>query len=140
MSIKCELRSIPKSSLSPSSEERHGRYLKSMFPSVTGFGSSHWVVGCYIDLDHRNYPDLNVDDFVNECVNYLNRPPEREKFQRKLKSPLYGNLEIYSYKLVESNESGFIQLELITDVQKTKYFWGEGMKLEQPRRRRLRKD
>ncbi len=119
---------------------RLGRYLHSVF-NIEGFGHSRWVVGCYIDIDHRQYTDkMTPTSFVEGCVQYLNQPPEREKFQRRQKSPLYGDLQVYSYKLKENADGPFVELLLITGDPKNQHFWGEGMKFDQGRKKRTSKN
>ena len=142
MSLKCHLREIPKNSMSsaPDSPLRCGRYLKSMF-GVEGFGHTRWIVGCYIDVDYSKYiKDLGEQALIEACVSYLNTPPKREKFQRTPRKALYGKLELHAYRLRESNGKRFIELELITDEQKNKNFWGEGIKFDQGRKKRSSKD
>lgn len=142
MSLKCYLRGIPKNSMSgsPDSPLRCGRYLKSMF-GIEGFGHTRWVVGCYIDIDYSKYiEELGEEQLIAACVAYLNSPPKRERFQRTPRKPLYGKLELYTYRLRESSGKRFIELELITDEQKNENFWGEGIKLDQGRKNRSSKN
>jgi hypothetical protein len=141
MSLKCHLRQIPKNSINniPNAPKRSGRYLKSMY-GIDGFGHTRWVVGCYIDLDYSNYiKDMGEKAFIEGCVSYLNQPPTRQKFQRTQREPPYGKLELYSYRLRETNGERFVELELITDVRKNKNFWGEGTKLDTGRKNRSSK-
>ena len=136
MSLKCQLRQIPKNSMRSVQDSalRCGRYLKSMF-SLEGFGHSKWIVGCYIDIDYPKYiKELGEEEFIKQCISYLNQPPERQKFQRTPRRALYGRLELHSYKLKETNGKRFVELELITDEQKNENFWGEGVKLDTGRK------
>tara|TARA_Y100001938_G_scaffold135318_1_gene196835 strand:- start:1300 stop:1740 length:441 start_codon:yes stop_codon:yes gene_type:complete len=141
MTLKCKLREIPKSSFSANalSPKKFGRYLKSVFPSVPGYGESRWVVGCYVDFDyHAAMKRMSEEEMISELVEYLNRVPPREKFQRKPTSSLYGNLELFSYKLKDNNGKPFIEMLLITDDPKNDNFWGEGavhVGSKRPRRR-----
>jgi len=119
---------------------RYGRYLKSMF-SLDGFGHSKWIVGCYIDIDYQKHiPELGEEEFIRQCISYLNQPPERKKFQRTPRAALYGNLELHSYKLKENDGKRFVELELITDDQRNENFWGEGVKLDTGRKNRSSKN
>ncbi len=146
MSLKCHLREIPKNSLSnnlESAERKAGRYLKSMFPQVKGYGDTKWVIGCYVEVDEQKEAEkLSEPDLVRECLEYLNEIPPREKFQRKPTSPLYGKLELLSYKIKEDAGRAFIEMLLITDDQKNENFWGEGISFAKvkPRKRRSKEN
>ena len=108
---------------------------------VSGFGHTSWVVGCYVDIDYFKYiEELGEEEFIRRCVVYLNQPPERKRFQRTPRRALYGNLELHSYKLRETNGKRFVELELITDEQKNENFWGEGLKLDTGRKNRSAKN
>ena len=133
----CKLREIPKSSFGPGvSDKKLGRYLHSIF-SVEGFGHTRWMLGCYIDIDNPDQvAEVGEEDFVQGCINYLNQPPPRQKFERKITQSLYGNLSLYSYKLKENNGNPFVELLLVTDEQKNENFWGEGISFDHGRKRR----
>jgi hypothetical protein len=119
---------------------RSGRYLKSIF-NLPGFGVSCWVVGCYVEVDYKKYiNDMGEKNFIDECISYLNEPPPRQKFQRTPRKPLYGTLQLYVYKLKESDGKCFIEMELITDDPKNKNFWGEGIRLDHLHKRRSSKN
>ena len=138
MVIPCTLRPIRKHSFNSDMSAPHklGRYLHSVF-NIEGFGHSRWVVGCYIDIDHSTYTqEMSPTAFVEACVEYLNQPPERKKFERSHKASLYGALEIYSYKLKQNGKGPFVELLLITDEQKNENFWGEGISFDHGRRRK----
>ena len=142
MPLACYLRKIPKNSMNTTHNAamRCGRYLKSVF-GIDGFGQSRWIVGCYIDIDYSSYvEEFGEEEFINQCVMYLNLPPERKKFQRTPRIALYGRLELHSYKLKETNGKRFVELELITDEQKNENFWGEGVKLDTGRKNRSSKN
>ena len=139
--IQCSLRPIPKSSFKKSPEEltKHGRYSSSVF-HINGYGDTKWVVGCYLDIDYTQYLDkMTEEQFVNSCIEFLNEPPKREKFERRLKNSLYGKLDIHSYKLRERDGARFVELLLITDDRKNTNFWGEGVSYATKPRRRLRR-
>ena len=142
MILPCKLRPIRKNSFStdPDAPYRMGRYLHSVFP-IDGFGHSRWVVGGYVDIDHREYTTrMTPAAFVEGCVNYLNQPPQRKKFERRARTPLYGDLEVYSYKLKENANGPFVELLLITGDPQNPHFWGEGMKFDQGRKKRTSKN
>lgn len=145
MSLKCRLREIPKNSFSntsESAEKKVGRYLKSMFPKVSGYGDTKWVIGCYVEVeDEETASALSEEEIIRGCLEYLNEVPPRKKFQRKPTSPLYGKLELLSYKLKNTDDKSFIEMLLITDEQKNDNFWGEGISFAKVKpRRRNRKD
>ena len=137
MKINCARREIPKNSFESSveKEKKHGRYSSSMF-NIKGYGDTKWVVGCYIDIDYEHYlSEMSESEFVQRCVDFLNEPPPRKKFEKKRKSSLYGNLEVYDYKLKEKDNRRFIELLLVTDNQKNEFFWGSGVAYGTHRRR-----
>jgi len=140
MSLKLKLRDIPKSSTEKNSEDlKSGRYLKSMFPEVKGYGETRWVVGCYVEVD---YPalleEMSEKELLEGCLEQLNQVPPRKKFERKRTSSLYGSLELLSYKLKEAPTGPFIEMLLITDDQKNEHFWGEGISFAHQKRTRRR--
>jgi len=137
--IECDLRDMAEfhECGDPLEEKRKGRYHGSMFWAVKGFGNKRWVVGAYLDVDYIPYLEqgLGGDEIVQRCLNYLNRPPKRKKFQKKTEKPLYGSLESYSHRLglnghALANGNRFIEVLLITDQRKNKNFWGEGTKMD----------
>jgi hypothetical protein len=139
LKIECSLREISKSSLYQSEIKKNGRYMSSVYP-VPGFGVEKWVVGCYMDIDYDKYlKEITEEELVSACLEHLNTPPPRKRFERKVDKPLYGKLELFSYKLRKSQERNFIELQLITDERQNKHFWGEGVKLDVQRKRRSRK-
>jgi len=144
MTLDLKLREIPKSSTEKNSDSfKSGRYLKSMFPQVKGYGESKWVVGCYVDIDYPSLlKEMSEKELLEGCLEQLNQIPPRKKFERKRTSSLYGSLELLSYKLKESEGKPFIEMLLITDDQKNEHFWGEGISFAHHKkaRRRNRKD
>lgn len=145
MTLQMKLRDIPKSSTDrgENPEKKSGRYLKSMFPKVKGYGDTHWVVGCYVDIDYLSLLEgMSEKELIQGCLEQLNEVPPRKKFERKRTSSLYGSLELLSYKLKKDNDQPFIEMLLITDEQKNEHFWGEGVNFANHKkaRRRSRKD
>jgi len=133
--IECDLRDVAEfyEYAAAPEERKKGRYHGSMFWSIRGFGRKKWVVGAYLDVDYTPYIEqgLEKEEIIQLCLNHLNSPPKRKKFQKKTESPLYGNLEIYSYKFrVSKSGNQFIEALLVTDQRKNKNFWGEGEKTE----------
>jgi len=140
MPLECKLRKIPKSSFSVKdldSPMKFGRYMKSIFPQVKGYGESHWVVGCYVDLDYdKILKKISEEEMISAIMEHLNKVPPRRKFERRPTSSLYGKLELLSYKLKKAEDKPFIELLLITDDSKNENFWGEGINFDHGRKRR----
>jgi hypothetical protein len=125
--IKCTLRDIE----SAGSEARKGRYHGSNFWDLKGFARDTWVVGAYIDFDSddqlaQSPPWMSEEEIVGECLEYLNQPPPRKKYEKKKTSPLYGNLSLYQYTFRHDGTRTYIEVLLTTDQKKNKYFWGKG--------------
>jgi len=106
-----------------------GRYHGSSFNFKT-FGTKHWVIGVYINLDYSKYisEDTTEEEIVKRCIEYLNEPPPRKKYQKKKPQPLYGKLEDLplQYHFKCDDEGEYIEALLITDQRKNKKFWGAG--------------
>ena len=126
--IKCSLRDIE----GTGSEMRKGRYHGSNFWDLEGFGKDRWVVGAYIDFDcddqlAQSPPWMSEEEVVQECLEYLNQPPERRQYEKKNTSPLYGKLGLYQYTF-RKNRTGrpYIEVLLTTNEKKNKHFWGKG--------------
>ena len=70
------------------------------------------------------------EEIVQACIRHLNKPPPREKYQRRIKTPLYGNLDEKPHKFKFRKESKFkkpvIEVTLLTDKRKNRRLWGEG--------------
>jgi hypothetical protein len=134
--IPCTLFPIPEYAIVPSynqGERRYGRYHGSVFTKKIA-PRGRWVAYIYIDVDWRRVlreEEIGEDEMVERCIDYLNKPPPRKKFQRKHNKPLYGNLSApVEYKLTEYSDRPCIQVLLTTDVRRCPYFWGEGLSEE----------
>lgn len=133
--IECKLLKLSEFSVlgSEQDEKKDGRYHSSMFWSVPRYGKKRWVIGAYIDVEYNNYlfEGHTEEQVVEACIRYLNKPPSREKFKRRIKTPLYGNLdpEPAHFKFREKNGKPVIEVTLVTDKRKNKRLWGEGIKL-----------
>ena len=110
---------------------RQGKYHGSDFyGTVPGYGIKKWVVGVYIDVDYQSHLDdyTSEEDIVKRCIEFLNQPPPRKKYQKKKSQPLYGNIDEtpvrFSFK--QDDDGTFIEALLITDQKKNKKFWGAG--------------
>ena len=135
--IECQMLKLPEFSVlkNSDSEFKDGRYLASYYWAAKGVGYKRWVIGGYIDVNHEAYIEAGFceEDIVAACVRYLNKPPIRKKYQRRLKNPLYGNLEEkpHAFKLREKDGKSVIEVALVTDKRKNSRLWGEGQKLSQ---------
>lgn len=130
--IYCEWREIEEffPTTDAKRQTRKGRYHGSVFPRVKHFGSKQWVICGYLEVDYEEYArqGMSEKDIVDGCVAYLNKPPERKKYQKRARKPLYGNLSLYSYKL-KKDDSPYIEVILVTDERKNKNFWGCGISI-----------
>ena len=110
-----------------------GTYHGSVFHEVPEWGHKKWVVGAYISVDYKKYTDegKTMEEVVAGCLAFLNQPPPRKKFQRRLKNPLYGNLDPMPLKWWHREIDGeeCIGVLLVTDKRKCRHFFGEGQKL-----------
>ena len=112
------------------SDVRMARYHGSNFWNIKGFGVSRWVIGGYIAVDWHNLMEqgYTVEDIFKGCVKFLNKPPERRKFQKRISKPLFGILHPEAVKLTAREKNGQKVLEVlaVTNKRKSKYVWGEG--------------
>jgi hypothetical protein len=117
---------------SETDELRSGRYAGSMY-SLADYGSKRWVVLAYLVADFQKHREekLTETQIIKKCLNFLNTPEARKKYQKKESVPKYGNLELASENIKFTNKSGqeVAILELIIDQRKNENFWGEGEKL-----------
>ena len=133
--ITCELFGVREWTYSSAITDpvRYGRYHCSDFPEVEQFGTKRWVVGVYIMVDYESLQEggQSDDEIIQGCIKFLNQPPARRKFQRKIRKPIYGNLNQtpVSYSFVERFGKKLISTLMVTDKRKNKKFWGEGVKL-----------
>jgi len=104
-----------------------GRYHGSMFWDIPGFASKKWVLATRI-LVEDNIPDnIPDEDLISGCVEYINQPPPRKKYQKKKPVPKFGKLELYKAEIKkEGNETHIVAL-LVTRDRRNKYFWGKGL-------------
>ena len=106
---------------------RFGRYHGSCFWDVKNFGSKKWVIAAYIKIeDTAILEESSTEDITKRCVEYLNQPPPRKKYAKKIPKPKYGSLEYYSARIVDNDEGRYISALLVTDARKNKLFWGKG--------------
>ena len=76
---------------------------------------------------------MTMEEVLSGCFAYLNQPPERKKYQRRRRKPLYGNIEPYPHrhgvKTVDGKE--YIWVALVTDKRKSKHFLEKDKNYEQ---------
>lgn len=127
--IKCDLQEIGEHELISGTKDKKkfGRYHGSMFWSIPGFGKKKWVVAARIDLMEDVPEDTPEEDIIKGCVEFLNTPPPRKKFQRRITKPKYGPLEIHTGKIIRKGEEIYISALLITNERNSKHFWGKGI-------------
>ena len=126
--IECSLLKMSEFTGMESKRKRFGKYHGSSFWSIPGFGKSAWVVGTYIDLDFANLdPSLTTEQILDGCVEFLNTPPPRKKYQKKKPQPRYGFLSPYRGTITNRNGRQVLSALLITDNRKNKMFWSEGV-------------
>jgi hypothetical protein len=117
---------------SETDELKSGRYAGSMY-SLKDYGSKRWVVLAYLIADFSKHREEKLTDnqIIKKCLNFLNTPEARKKYQKKDSVPKYGNLELANENIKFTNKSGqeVAILELIIDQRKNENFWGEGEKL-----------
>ena len=116
----------------PGVEMKCGSYHGSFFNDVSAYGLKRWMIIATINVDFEasSEKELTEREVVEGCVNYLSLPPPRKKYAKKNPKPLYGNLELYKYYVKEKNladNKTRVQVFIITDEKKNKYFWGEGV-------------
>tara|TARA_Y100001973_G_scaffold95460_1_gene148901 strand:- start:102 stop:503 length:402 start_codon:yes stop_codon:yes gene_type:complete len=105
---------------------KSGRYHGSMFWNVPGFASKKWVIAARIRVEDSIPPSVTDEDLISGCMEFLNTPPPRKKFQRRVRKPKYGRLELHSAKVIRKDDDMFISALLITEERNSKYFWGKG--------------
>ena len=139
-----EMYQYPSLNMSDPDEDRGTRPVRfhgSNFWNVRGFGSSRWVLCGYIVVD---WEALAKEGYTNEeifkgCAKFLNKPPERKRFQKRIKRPLFGNIDPTPIKVRPRIKNGTPVLEVlvVTDKRKLKSAWGEGQTVPIKARKRL---
>jgi hypothetical protein len=108
---------------------KSGLYLGSNY-AFKGFGVNRWVVGVYIDIDYKEYLEggTSEEDVVRQCIEFLNQPPPRKKYQKKKPIPEFGTLgeKPLRFRFREDEGGSFIEATLSTDQRRSKKFWGSG--------------
>ena len=125
------------------SRKKCGRYHGSYFHDIKEFGTKYWVIGAQIEVEglQKKLKKSTLEEIATGCVEYLAQPPVRKRKTRKKPKPPYGNLSLYKvYMRKRDGNENYINVLLITDQVKNKYFWGQGPKRYVVKRRRKIKD
>ncbi len=126
--IKCSLVPRTEYTILNRGKTKCGRYLSSCFWDVPEYGSKKWAVGVYIKVEDQSLLNTSsAKEVASACVNYLNVPPKRKKYGKKQPVPKYGNLELYSAKVIKKNKETLISAVVLTGQRKHKLFWGKGV-------------
>ena len=135
MISECEFVTIPEYEIIKvkDGEKRCGRYSGSNY-WFNGFGKSKWVVLAYLKADFAKYrlEGMTNLQIVNRCLNFLNTPEPRKKFQKKEATSKYGELKLVREDIKFTNRFGYecAILEMSIDERKNEHFWGEGENLK----------
>jgi len=131
INIPCFLRPMLEFKSGSSHEVRLGRYSNSIY-RVEGYGKTKWAFSCYIVLEEGKISDYlgkgtTLKEIGIACMNYLNKPPERKKFEKTERESMFGKL---SEVVVCSPmpDDMILAAVLVTDQQKNKFIWGKGIK------------
>ena len=129
--IECDLVPITEYSslVNTGSKKKAGRYHGSMFWDVPGFGSKKWVIAAKIIITGNIPIGYTDDEVIGECLNYINTPPPRRKFQKRVRRPKYGKLDLYRGQIKTGQGLPYISALLVTESRKSKHFWGKGIVL-----------
>ena len=110
----------------PNVKRKAGRYHGSMFWNLPGFASKNWIVAARILVEDDIPPCTTNEDLVEGCVEFINQPPPRKKYQKKKPTPKYGKLKLYSAQVKREEDKILIVALLVTSDRKNKNFWGKG--------------
>ena len=125
--IKCELVPIGEYGNDPSKKNKFGRYHRTNFWNIEGFGSKKWVVAIRILPDDEEVYKQKTDrEILEGCLKYLNTPPPRKKYAKKDPVPKYGILHPYQATRYYSDGKTFLSALAIVEQKKNKFFWGKG--------------
>lgn len=119
--IPCYLMEIPEYSFRSGKQEmKRGRYSNCIINSLRRFPVVAYVC---TDKDLADYENLSESGILAGCLMFLNKVPERQKYQKKETAAPYGNLELLSYNVVEKNNKKVFACMLTTDQERNKNFW-----------------
>ena len=106
---------------------KSGRYHGSMFWDIPGFASKKWVVAARILVEDEVPENTSDNELIEGCVDYINQPPPRKKYQKKKPVPKFGKLELYKAQIKKEEDKILILALLVTNDRKNKHFWGRGI-------------
>jgi len=125
--IECDLLPMDEYNSIVSEKKKFGRYHKTNFWDVKGYGQKKWVVCIRIlPRDSSLFSKLSDAEIVDGCLEYLNTPPPRKKYAKKAPKPKYGKLELYCGKRYIDTGETCLSVLAIVSVRKNKFFWGKG--------------
>lgn len=131
--IECSLRQMEEyGSLLPNWSEgkKSGIYLGSNYVYPM-YGIQCWAVGVYVDVEYDKYKEqgLSDEEIVRQCVEFLNTPPPRKKYQKKKPVPTFGTLDEmpHLFRFKRDEDGTYIEMTLMTNQRKNKNFWGIGL-------------
>ena len=127
--IKCRLDEISQFSelisYQENNKKKNGRYHGTMFWDIPGYGTKRWVVATRI-IPEIYECEISDSDLVEKCLEFINTPPPRKKYQKKIPKPKYGTLELYRADVKRLDDGIIINALLITEERNNKNFWGKG--------------
>ena len=125
--VECELLPITEYNSVASNKKKFGRYHKTNFWDIKGFGNKKWVVAMKILVkDPSWYQKMDDGELLAACLEYLSIPPPRKKYAKKDPKPKYGVLSPYKGSRVTKNDQMYISALAIVSEKKNKHFWGKG--------------
>ena len=131
--IECSLRQMEEyGSLLPNWSEgkKSGIYLGSNYVYPM-YGAKRWAIGVYVDVEYDKHREqgLSDEEIVKQCVEFLNEPPARKKYQKKKPVPTYGVLDdaAHLFRFKRDEAGTYIEMTLMTNQRKNKNFWGIGL-------------
>tara|TARA_Y100000310_G_C20402529_1_gene678113 strand:- start:202 stop:609 length:408 start_codon:yes stop_codon:yes gene_type:complete len=125
--IECELVPLPEYGGLESKKKKLGRYHKTNFWDIKGYGSKRWVVALRIAVqDQVCFQEMTDEEIFKGCFNFLNTPPPRKKYAKKSPQPKYGTLTFYKGNRLRRNNGIYLSALAIVNQKKSKHFWGKG--------------
>jgi hypothetical protein len=106
------------------SRKIYGLYPSSDFSPIPGYGRKVFMVLFNLDYDLYTANDSyqKIEDYVQSCIESLNKIPKN----RKDKSPIFGSLSLYQTKVLARKGKKYIQVHALTNEQKNKMFFRFG--------------
>ena len=125
--VGCSLEPMGEYSVGASDKKRFGRYHKTNFWDIAGYGSKRWVVAVRISLQNEDlFYEMTDGQLLVGCLKYLNTPPPRKKYAKKTPEPKYGILSPYRGKRKVRASKMYLSALVIVGKRKNKFFWGKG--------------